>query len=228
MVAAAGGKGAALDTRPAPFWLTALVAMFSSAAGSRIGRGTRPSVMRTHSGATELASQTRRLVVGDRLPVTRRPGSQEYDRDALRWYDGHAGPAEAWRQMAGGNLPAIRFWHRTSLLPIDPLGDFGYISLVDPPPGAAGRYRTELDTEGRLLSRAAGDQRTLPPGARGPLGESIVVAANADWSRLFAAAGLSFGEFVPSAPRFVPPLVMRTAVCLGWPDAVPARRPRPC
>jgi serine/threonine-protein kinase len=221
MVAAAGGKGAALTHAQGAAWLAALVAMLF-VSGQFADRATAPgqSVMKKPTAAlTEIASQTRRLAVGEHAAAYDATGFQ-YDRDALKWYDAHGGPAEGWRQMAGGNLPAIRFWHRTSLAPIDPLGDFGYISLVDPPPIQPGDTVTELDTEGRLLSLLV-RPTNLAAGARGPQGEATTVTAGADWSPLFAAAGLTFAEFTSSAPRFVPPLYVDRM--LAWDGPAPFR-----
>src|SRR5687768_5416806 len=185
MVAAAGGKGAALSHAAGAAWLTGLVVMLF-VCGYFADRAGAPgqSVMRKPTAAlTEIASQMRRVVVGDESAAYDAAGFQ-YDRDALLWYDANGGPQEAWARMAGGNLPAIRFWHRTSRFPIDPLGDFGYISLVDPPPVQSGDTVTELDTEGRLLSLLA-RPRDLAVGTGG---------AAPDWSALFSAAGLTLSE----------------------------------
>jgi hypothetical protein len=212
MVAAAGGKGPALSHATGAVWLAGLVAMLLLA-GRFADRASTPgqSEMRKPTPAlTEIASQTRRLVVGDR-PAAFDAVGYEYDRTALRWYDAHGGPQESWRQVAGGGLPAVRFWHRTSAVPIDPLGDFGYISLVDPPPVQAGDTVTELDTEGRLLKLLA-RPTTIALGASG---------GEVDWPALFSAAGLSFSDFVPSAPRFVPPLYADRI--LAWEGPAPFR-----
>ncbi|MEO6224212.1 MAG: hypothetical protein ABIP90_13270, partial [Vicinamibacterales bacterium] len=196
-VAAAGGKGAALSHASGAAWLAALFGVLW-VCGQFADRASVPgqSLMKKPTAAlTEIASQTRRHVVGDRAAAFEAAGF-EYDRGALSWYDAHGGPQESWSQMAHAHLPAIRFWHRTSALPIDPFGDFGYVSLTDPPPVKAGDTVTELDTEGRLLSLLA-RPGTTAAGAGGGV---------ADWSSLFTAAGLTLADFVPSAPRFVPPL----------------------
>jgi serine/threonine-protein kinase len=197
MVAAAGGKGAALTHAAGATWLGALVAMLF-VCGWLSDRGSAPgqSLMKKPTAAlTEIATQTRRLAVAGGS-VNYDVAGYQYDREALRWYDANGGPARAWVDMAGGNLPAIRFWHRTSVVPIDPLGDFGYVSLVDPPAIQPGDTVTELDTEGRLLSLLARPTNFSGGGA----------GANIDWAPLFTAAGLTFADFAPTAPRFVPPL----------------------
>jgi hypothetical protein len=202
MVAAAGVKGAALTQAAGAAWLVALVVMLF-VCGHLADRSSVPgqSQMKKPTAAlTEIASQVRRLAVPDHAGGYDAAG-YHYDRDALRWYDGHGGPAEAWRAMAGGRIPAIRFWHRTSLLPIDPLGDFGFISLVDPPAVQAGDTVTELDTEGRLLSLLS-RPASLAAGATRDSGDASAI----EWPALFTAAGLVFGDFVPVAPRAVPPL----------------------
>lgn len=205
MVAAAGGKGAALTHAAGAAWLAAFVVMLA-VCGFLADRGSAPgqSVMKKPTAAlTEIASQARRLAVGERAAAFEAAGF-EYDREALRWYDANGGPREAWARMAGGSLPAIRFWHRTSRAPIDPLGDFGYITLSDPPAVQPGDTLTELDTDGRLLSLLARPDG-LEAGAEGPRGDQAATAVP-DWAPLFAAAGLTLSEFVASAPGVIPPL----------------------
>ncbi|HUR19286.1 MAG TPA: serine/threonine-protein kinase, partial [Vicinamibacterales bacterium] len=224
MVAAAGGKGPALSHAAGAIWLATLVAMLVIC-GRLADRASAPgqSAMKKPTAAlTEIASQTRRIAVGgiaEDAAAYDAAGFQ-YDRDALLWYDSHGGPAEAWWQMAGGNLPAIRFWHRTSLMPIDPLGDFGYISLIDPPPVQPGDTVVELDTEGRLLSLLV-RARSLVVGVRGPLGEPTAVTPGADWAPLFTTAGLTLADFTSSAPRSVPPLYADHV--LAWDGPAPFR-----
>jgi hypothetical protein len=217
MVAAAGVKGAALSVGNGLAWLAGL-AVLLVICGKLSDRATVPgqSEMKKPAAALgEIASQVRRLAVGDRPSAYEAVGFQ-YDRDALRWYDIHDGSASSWHHVAGGKLPAIRFWHRTSPVPIDPLGDFGYISLVDPPPVQNGDTVIELDTEGRLLSLLA-RPLTLANGA----GEGRGGSAQENWAPLFSAAGLSFAEFTAAEPRLVP-LLFADRV-LAWDGPAPFR-----
>jgi serine/threonine-protein kinase len=114
----------------------------------------------------------------------------------------HDSSAGRWQKIRGG-IPSVGgYWYRQSPRNMLPEGMFGdgfagnVITGDDPPPDISGMVSVELDSQGRLVSFEA-----VPP-------QHDVSAAGAapaaDWSSLFAAAGLDPSQFHSVTPQWSP------------------------
>ncbi|MBI1786555.1 MAG: protein kinase [Acidobacteria bacterium] len=91
---------------------------------------------------------------------------------------------------------AITFFYRQSPQPLAALGfPPGAVSPDDPSFDISGMVLVSFDARGRLL-----DFQAVPPQVETASGP----AAPADWSVLFAAAGLDAGQFSPAQPTWTP------------------------
>jgi serine/threonine-protein kinase len=91
-----------------------------------------------------------------------------------------------WDSLATGDVPALRFWYRSSPRDLVPLSMFAIPALNDPPLTITGMASLVLDTRGRLIDFAA-----VPP----QVDTTSTPAKSADWTALFEAAALSMPEF---------------------------------
>ena len=125
-------------------------------------------------------------------------------RDAPR--DWAAGTDIEPRPRARGEARAVLFWYRQSPEPlIASILLFGKVSQVDPPLTRPGEYEAVLDSHGRLVefSGVPGGRDATSPAGAAP-----------DWSRMFAAAGLSLDDFRSAAPPVAPALLADSQT--GW------------
>ena len=127
-----------------------------------------------------------------------------YERDAafLAWEGDPLPPELRWRRMTKGQPLVYAFWYRQGPLPIEPLSFGGgwpdAIRRGDPPLVHAGSVEMILDPRGRLVRF---DGIPPAPSEPGP-GQGV---DGADWTRLFAAAGLDPAAFAPAEPEWTPP-----------------------
>jgi serine/threonine-protein kinase len=149
----------------------------------------------------------------------------DVDHDYLEYLEERDRTPERWRRLKENRPAALRFWHRQSPRPLEPLGNIR-VSPLDPPPLAPGMIHSLLDTEGRLLLLHA-----VPP----PAADALVQAgaqeqtqsqpmpepAAPDWRALFAEAGLSFESFRPAEPRQTP--LTYADARAAWEGAFPSR-----
>ena len=115
----------------------------------------------------------------------------------LRYRAAREPSTQWWSSLAGSEQHPWVFWHRESprlLLAENPYGD-PPIRLNDPPMETSGMVSIAMDARGNLLRLRAVPPQTETQGAS---------AAPPDWKPLFAAAGLDYARFSPSAPRWVP------------------------
>lgn len=126
---------------------------------------------------------------------------------------------DRWAAMRNGDEPGVAFFYRTSERPLVARGfggasmGNGRVGTSDPPPLLAGERRLWLDTKGQLNRFEA-----VTP----QIGDTPAAAAPAaDWSRVFAAAGLDPSWFTPAEPTWLP-LAMADARA-AWTGARPNR-----
>lgn len=93
----------------------------------------------------------------------------------------------------GDDGSTMYFWYRQSPSRLDPRDGLGKVSAWDPPFFTPETVNLVLDPGARLIELRANPA----PGVAGP-----EAAGSADWSGLFAAAGLDPSDFVPATPRW--------------------------
>jgi serine/threonine-protein kinase len=194
MVAAAG-EGEGLAPRVAiPLLLVAFL-------GVPIGMALRSSaltILGPEYGPEVLAQKSRDIAA--RLGGTARPFDEayryEWDNGLFEWFSSQPRRAN-WSQVLAANPQALRFQYRshtaslTGVVFHDDLLTPGVISWDDPPPEDSGMVRLQLDAQGGLLYF-----ERIPAQVQTPAGGTPA----ADWSALFAAAGLDQAKFQPAEP----------------------------
>ncbi|MGI8784355.1 MAG: serine/threonine-protein kinase [Acidobacteriota bacterium] len=114
----------------------------------------------------------------------------------LRYVSDNDSSPRRWDKLAANEPPAIYFWYRESPQEMVPrFANNWRVGYQDPPPLLSGMINLLLDPQGRLNKfRAAPPETDAAPGDVTP----------ADWSPLFAAAGLDRARFTPATPLWVP------------------------
>lgn len=135
-----------------------------------------------------------------------RPADRAYGfywhTDYLQFVNRERREADRWKPMRDGLEPGVLFWYRAadSRLVAESFAGAslasGRTSLSDPPPMRVGDRRLWLDTRGRLHRYEA-----VPPQVDDTPDRSPQAA---DWSILFAAAGLDPAQFTPTSAQWVP------------------------
>ncbi len=141
-----------------------------------------------------------------------------YDQDYLQNIEKHNKAPNRWEQVKAGNPSAIFFWFRTSPRYLEPQDLFsgpasGIVSQNDPPRNISGMTLVRLDPSGQLeyfmavppqvIEAAASEKKNDRAEAAAP---SEGKSAEADWSKLFAAAGLDITKFKSATPEWIPPV----------------------
>ena len=122
----------------------------------------------------------------------------DYDLDLERWIEHNDKPRPDWDKALAQQPPFLRFVYRQSPRYMVPL-DFersltpGIVTSIDPPTTQSGMLNLMLDPGGRLVFFQA-----LPA----EMEESAPPAKRADWTPLFAAAGLDRSTFQTAAPQW--------------------------
>jgi serine/threonine-protein kinase len=123
----------------------------------------------------------------------------ERQRDYLTFRAEREPSTQWWPTLSQTNPHPGRFWHRESprlLVPENPVSETTTIRPTDPPMEVSGMVTIAMDARGKLeYLRAVPPQVAL-------LGASAT--APPDWRPLFAAAGLDYARFSPSAPMWAP------------------------
>jgi serine/threonine-protein kinase len=203
MVADAGGAGV---LRPAVGWacLAALLAgvLLILALGSRTQLVRRVPLDRPPAALAERARLVAETLGYEEEPADRAFGLLPND-SLFRQLEATDDSPRRYATLETGSPPGILFWYRQSPEALVPHGSFDQSSgggtLVapdDPPPTRAGMVGIVLDSRGRLL-----DFRAVP----GPVHAEGEEEVHDFWDRVFAAAGLERGRFVPVEPRLIPP-----------------------
>jgi len=124
-----------------------------------------------------------------------------YDEDYLDYLLKKEKPGREWGHVLAERPSLLQFWYRQSPkemlshgftnLSLTP----GVVTFADPPALFSGMINMRMDETGRLLYfQAMPAEKEEHPSA----------GAAPDWQPLFAAAGLSMGDFQPSTPQWNP------------------------
>jgi hypothetical protein len=117
-------------------------------------------------------------------------------QDYVLFIDATSADRDRWKAIDTTRPETIFFWYRTSPQPLIPVGLENQISRGNPPYTASGMTLVALDASGRLSEFIAVPSPSQPDEP----------SAAADWSKVFATAGLSLDAFKPTLPRLVPPV----------------------
>ncbi len=140
------------------------------------------------------------------------------DIDYLRYIDEHDRSPSRWHTLATSEPPALLFWHRHSSRSLVPIGGTNIVTPLNPPPTRSGMASLTLDQRGRLVSLlAVAAQIEASPEAQA----ASTPASPADWTALFAEAGLPIARFSPVEPRWIPPMFADARA--AWEGAYPDR-----
>jgi len=103
-----------------------------------------------------------------------------------------------WAHLRTLKPPAVLFWQRTSLVPLQPSSFPGGMRVTesDPPRVVPGMTLLETDIDGRLARLEVRPASTDQPSGAGP----------APWPSLFREAGLDFATFTETVPERLPPM----------------------
>ncbi len=171
-----------------------------------------------------LAHKAREII--SRIGYTARPADTaygfNYDGDYLQYTRDTGAPATRNSRLLKGHPPVIQFWYRESpgyleanFKPSATREEtpFGRVTLNEPPQVISGMASTVLDPQGRLIAFSAVPPQLDPPSA-------TQRELKADWTALFAAAGLDEQRFMPAEPEWVPLVAcdVRAAWTGGWPE----------
>ncbi|HLW77909.1 MAG TPA: serine/threonine-protein kinase, partial [Bryobacteraceae bacterium] len=117
-----------------------------------------------------------------------------------------------WDKTLATEPSPLQFWYRQSPRPLESASIYrsGRVDTGDPYPENSGEVRVDLDQTGRLVAF-----RAVPPQVDKP----DTPARPADWSALFAAAGLDPAQFQPAASQWVP--LVDTDAHAAWTGAYP-------
>jgi len=145
-------------------------------------------------------SVVRNLGYGD--PAVDQAVGYANDIDYLQYIDEHDGSPTRWRPLADARPPALLFWYRQSPRPLVPLGGANVVTRVNPPATSPGMLSLTLDRTGRLVSLLA-----VPAQNESSQNDPRRTSQdpNADWTMLFAEAGLPIASFAQTMPRRLPP-----------------------
>jgi serine/threonine-protein kinase len=140
------------------------------------------------------------------------------DIDYLQYIDEHDRSPARWRALATPQPPALLFWYRQSPRRLVPVGGTDIVTPQNPPTTRSGMMSLTLDRTGRLVSFLA-----VPVQIETSQGSSGASAAtsSADWTSLFAEAGLPVAQFSPVKPQWIPPIFADARA--AWEGAYPDR-----
>ena len=116
----------------------------------------------------------------------------DYDSDFLTSVEKDHSQPQQWDRVLTQRPPVLRYWHRQSPRELSPDGFWnnsftpGVVTFSDPPTTLSGMINLRLDPDGRLLYFLA-----IPPEKE----ENPPSSRPADWTPLFAAAGLDLAQF---------------------------------
>jgi hypothetical protein len=142
----------------------------------------------------------------------------------LNYIQDHDKSRSRWDALARDEAPAMTFWYRQSPNPMFAQEFFspgvvggGQVFAGDPPMDTTAMTLVVLDASGRLVQLDA-----VPPEKSTPVQSS---KDPADWSRLFAAAGLNMRDFREVEPEWAP--LVATDTRAAWSGTLPKRPDMP-
>ena len=197
MVAAAGGDAAALTASAGVAWLTfALASVFAVLLlASRLSVLNHVPLAKPAAVLADRAEQIRESL-GYRDASADVASGFYYDVEYFDGQDRH-GNAQPWyAPLASGRPAVVRYWYRTSPMPLIPTNALSSTSRMDPPLRIDGMTKLTVDTNGRLLGFEAVPPQTEAAPARLPVA--------VDWKPAFAAAGLDSAAFTEATSSETP------------------------
>ena len=195
MVAQSGGRG---ELRPAvAAGCLAIVLIGLVATWIFFGRTTLPNIVPLPKPPEELRVAARAAITA--AGYTPIPSGSAYgfwsDDEYLRKVVTENPSVDRWDNLGAVSPSVLAMWYRESVHGMTPFGNFGTITYDNPPVDVPGMVAVRVDPSGRLLSfRAVPDTYAQTPGPW----------AEPDWAPLFAASGLTIGEWQPSDPLRAP------------------------
>jgi serine/threonine-protein kinase len=196
MVAAAPKKGA-LKPAVAVACLSAVVALFAFIVFFS-GKVKLHEWVPLDKPPEVLAERANQIV--NKLSYTGAPKHTVYGYDQDFGYLDYARREDAspdlFEKIRTGQPVTLYFWHRTSPRYLVP-SSFREVSSFDPPIDVSGMTRVALDVRGRLIGFQA-----VPPQVE----EKTPQNMNADWSTLFAEAGLDIRNYKEIESQWTPPV----------------------
>jgi serine/threonine-protein kinase len=103
---------------------------------------------------------------------------------------------DRWNALPSVTPSPVSFWHREAPFAMNPFNNVGAITSGSPPLTSVGMMRVRLDPSGRLQELSV-----VPP----DVPESPGPWTEPDWTPLFAAAGLTQGEWTPTPSTWAAP-----------------------
>ncbi|HEX7176434.1 MAG TPA: serine/threonine-protein kinase [Pyrinomonadaceae bacterium] len=195
MVAAAPKKGA-LKPAVAVACLSAVVALFAFIVFFS-GRVKSSEWIPLDKPPEVLAERARQII--DRLGYTDAPTDTVYSFGSAGSYINYAGredaPPDSFEKIRTGQPLLLYFWHRTSPRYLIPNAGTE-VNFFDPPHDVSGMTSVSLDVRGRLVEFQA-----VPPQVE----EKETHNTPADWSTLFAEAGLDIRSYKEIESQWTPP-----------------------
>jgi serine/threonine-protein kinase len=195
MIAAAGGHGGLTLAVAGACLLATLVGIVALA------------LMNERSGLFRLAgpekppsalAEQAREIFRD-IGLTDTPADTAHGFNVYRSYLGHVtetdDSATRWAGLGDVRPQPYYFWYRQSPTPLAPLEPFSRVTLQDPPPRITGMAEMCLDGKGRLRCL-----EIVPP----QFDDDATPVEPADYTRLFAAAGLDPVDFVETRAQWTP------------------------
>ena len=147
--------------------------------------------------ALEDRAQEALVALGYPLPARANAASGfGISRDYAQFIESTSTARDRWEAIASVRPETVIFWYRTSPQPLVPVGDENQITRANPPFTTSGMTIVAVDASGRL-SEFLAVPNPIQPDDR---------AVSADWTPVFAAAGLAIDAFNPVPPRVVPPV----------------------
>jgi hypothetical protein len=156
-----------------------------------------------------LAARARDVLV--KLGYTEKSEDSSYSfslatNDHVKYIREHDKTPTRWDVLSSDRPAPVVFWYRQSPREMRPEGFFsstgaGQVTQFDPPMDVVGMVQVAVDMRGRLVHFEAVPPQRDPPAPEAPA---------ADWSPLFAAAGLDPASFHSVPPEWTP---------LAWGDA---------
>jgi predicted Ser/Thr protein kinase len=197
MVAAAGGESAMLSPAAGAICLAlsaALIVLVASLSDRTSLLARVP--MKPAAVLLDRAADLRRQIGYTDAPVDTESGF-DVDLSYVNWSRKQGSATTALAGLSTGQPAAVRYWLRTSPVPLAPVNKLGFTDMSDPPLEIAGMTLVMVDTGGRLVFfEAAPPQVETPPASTN---------TPTDWRSLLAAAGLDATAFTDAPSARIPP-----------------------
>jgi predicted Ser/Thr protein kinase len=196
MVARAGGKGALSPAVAAAYLLVVLAGL--AAVWLVIGPTTLHQYVPLPKPPSELIVAARAAIAaaGYSESLASRAHGFASDGDYFARVLREDQSVTRWNNLGAVTPPPVWFWYRESPRALSPTKLLGVVNQTDPPMLLPGMIRVRLDPSGRLVQL-----RAVPPDRV----ETKEPAAEPDWTKLFAVAGLNPAEFASAASVWSPP-----------------------